>query len=61
MSRVLSPSVGHPSAYDKFVMDKWMKAGNTKKIFIRKFPSFLTSYFSKTLNLDKEKLIIDKE
>ena len=35
--------------------------GNTQKIFIREFPNFLMSYFSKTLNLDKEELILDKE
>ena len=38
-----------------------MKVGNTQKIFIREFPSFQISYFSKTLILDKEELILDKE
>ena len=38
-----------------------MKAGNTKKIFIHEFPSFLISYFLKTLILDKEELIFDEE
>ena len=34
---------------------------NTQKIFICEFPSFLMSYFSKTLNPEKEELILDKE
>ena len=38
-----------------------MKAGNTQKVFIHKFPSFLISYFLKTLILDKKELILDKE
>ena len=42
-------------------MDKWIKAVNTQKMFIREFPSFLTSYFSKILNPDEEELVLDKE
>ena len=41
MSRISSPPIGHPIAYDMFVMD------NTKKIFIHGFPSFRIPYFSK--------------
>ena len=59
--RVLSLAADRPPTYGKFVMDKWIKEGNTQKIFICKFPSFLMSYFSKTLNPDKEELILDKD
>ena len=61
MSRVLSPPDDRPSAYDKFVMDKWIKTENTQNIFIHEFPGFLISYFSKTLILDRKELILDKE
>ena len=37
LSRVLRPLAGRPSAYSKFVMDKWMKAGNTQKILLANF------------------------
>ena len=37
LSRVLRPPAGHSSAYSKFVMNKWMKAGNTQKILSANF------------------------
>ena len=61
MSRILSPQVGHPIAYGKFVMDKCMKAENTQKIFISEFLSFQITYFLKRLILDKEELVIYME
>ena len=32
-----------------------------QNIFIHEFPSFQVSYYSKTLIIDKEELILDKE
>ena len=54
MSRVLSPPGGYPSVYDKFVIDKWIKKGNTQKIFIHKFPNFQIPYFLEEESLIKE-------
>ena len=34
-----------------------MKVRNMENIFIREFPSFQISYFSKTLILDKEEFL----
>ena len=59
--RILSPLADHPTAYGKFVMDKYTKTENKQKIFINGFPNFQIPYFLKILILDKEKLIIDKE
>ena len=58
MSRILSPPAGHPTAYGKFVMDKYTKVENKQKIFISEFPSFQISYFPKSLILDKEEEIL---
>ena len=58
LSRVLSPSIGHPSAYGKFVMEK---EENTQRIFISGFPSVPIHYFPKGLILDKEELTLDME
>ena len=44
---VPSLPVDRPSAYGKFVMDEWIKVGNTQKVFINEFPSFQISYFTK--------------
>ena len=45
--RILSPPVGHLTAYEKFIMDKYTKVENTRKVFIHGFPSFQIPYFSK--------------
>ena len=34
MSMILNPTTGHPNAYEKFVMDKHMKAKNTQKRYL---------------------------
>ena len=60
-SRVLSPAVGRPSTYRKFVMEKDTKAENTQRIFISRFPSVQIHYFPKGLILDQEELILDME
>ena len=59
--RILSPPASHPTAYEKFVMEKDTKAENTQRIFISEFPSFQIHYFPKRLIFDKEELILDKE
>ena len=58
-SRILSPAVGHPSTYRKFVMEKDTKVENTQRIFISRFPSVQIHYFPKGLILDQEELILD--
>ena len=59
-SRILSLPASHPTEYEKFVMDKYIKAENTQKLFINGFSSFQISYFMKRLTLNKEELILDK-
>ena len=60
-SRVSSPPDGHPIAYGKFVMDKYIKAKNKLKRYLSTdFPVFIP-YFPKRLILYKEELILDKE
>ena len=57
-SRVSSHLDDHPTAYEKFVMHKYIKAKNTLKIyFSTDFPIFIP-YFSKRLILDKEEYIL---
>ena len=49
-SRVSSPPTGHPTAYEKFVMDKHTKAENTQKIYLSvDFPIF-KSLISRKIN-----------
>ena len=33
-SRISSPPTGHPTTYEKFVMNKYMKVENTQKIYL---------------------------
>ena len=45
--KFFSPPAGHPFVYDKIVINRLIKVGNTQRVFIRKFPSFQITYFSK--------------
>ena len=55
-SRILSPLVGHPIVYGKFVMERDTKTENMLRIFISRFHSFQIHYFSKRLIFNKEKI-----
>ena len=57
--RVSSPSADHPTAYGKFVMDKYIKAENTLKRYLSADFLVFIRYFPKRLILDKEELILD--
>ena len=57
-SRVSSLSADHPTAYVKFVMDKYIKVENTLQRYLSSdFPAFIP-YFPKKLTLDKEEDIL---
>ena len=53
-SRVSSPLDGHPTAYEKFVMDKYIKAKNMLKRYLSTDSPVFIPYFLKILILDKE-------
>ena len=58
LSRFSSLPVGHPIAYGKFIMDKYIKAQNTLKRYLSaNFPIFIP-YFPKRLTLDKKEDIL---
>ena len=56
-SRVSSPPTGHPNAYGKFVMDKFIKAKNTLKRYLSNDFLIFIPYFPKRLTLNKEEEI----
>ena len=43
------------------VIDSYIREEITRRIFIHGSPSFQISYVSKTLVIDKEELVLDKE
>ena len=61
MFRILSPPIGHPTVYEKFVMENNTKVKNKQKIFTNGFSSFQIHYFPKGLIIDKEELILDMD
>ena len=48
VSWIPSPPAGHPIAYEKFVMDKYIKEEIKHRIFIHGSPIIQISYVSKT-------------
>ena len=54
-SRISSPITAHPTAYEKFVMDKHMKTENTQKIYLSVNDQVPKSLISRKINIGKEK------
>ena len=60
-SRIPSPPADHPTAHEKGIMENYIREEIARRIFIHESPSVQISYISKTLILNKEELVLDKE
>ena len=56
-----SPPTSHPTTYEKGIMDNYIREEITCRIFFHGSPSVQISYVLKTLIINKEELVLDKE